>query len=227
MFCPFCGAQLNDDAVFCGSCGGQIEAKPKPRKKASTPAKTIITKQNMITAGLFLLLAAIYAGITLILTQVLKMEQTITVKTLFDSEVCGYMTLQQFFALLKEGNSIYYPTTVSLAYAVGFQIFLYAVPVSCGVALLGMILTKNNRSLRTLANVISGLAAALLATVVPVSLLLSPGLKNAVAMKTGVIFEDIDKITYTPMLLLAGGIVVLIVAGGIVSGILNRRRSHK
>lgn len=29
MYCPNCGAELKDDATFCGNCGKKIDAKIK------------------------------------------------------------------------------------------------------------------------------------------------------------------------------------------------------
>ena len=38
MFCPNCGAQLDDNALFCGSCGAKIAAKSQSAATSSTAA---------------------------------------------------------------------------------------------------------------------------------------------------------------------------------------------
>ena len=33
MYCPNCGKEVEDGALFCGECGAKIGEAPKPKKK--------------------------------------------------------------------------------------------------------------------------------------------------------------------------------------------------
>ena len=41
MKCTFCGAELNDDAVFCTECGRAVEIASEPAKPEKNPGKVL------------------------------------------------------------------------------------------------------------------------------------------------------------------------------------------
>ena len=46
-YCPNCGAQLSDNANFCGSCGARIGATPQPQPQpAEQPKQKMFSMDN-------------------------------------------------------------------------------------------------------------------------------------------------------------------------------------
>ena len=57
MFCPNCGNQIPDNALFCGNCGAKIEPKQQerqtpPQQEPPVPPQTVIVQQPVTEATL-------------------------------------------------------------------------------------------------------------------------------------------------------------------------------
>ena len=57
MFCPNCGNQIPDNALFCGNCGAKIEPKQQerqtpPQQERPVPPQTVIVQQPVTEATL-------------------------------------------------------------------------------------------------------------------------------------------------------------------------------
>lgn len=175
--------------------------------------------------GLSALLVLLYAGIALLFFLLLDMEETIALKTLFDDDVCGYLTFREYLTLLTEGNRIFYPTVVSTALGMGMHVLIWAVPVFGLLAVIGAIARKGAGRLYTAACVVSSLTAVLTGLIVPLSMWLIPGMRQALAVSGGVIFADMDGVSVMMLLIFAAAALVLVIAAGIVTAMLNKRRA--
>lgn len=67
MYCPACGAEIEDNAVFCSNCGEKIREKtdsgtkitPAPSVKKKEPTKKFPVKEAAIIAGALALIIAV------------------------------------------------------------------------------------------------------------------------------------------------------------------------
>lgn len=46
MKCNKCGAELEEGAIFCGSCGGKVENEPQPEQLEATEAQPEVTEAS-------------------------------------------------------------------------------------------------------------------------------------------------------------------------------------
>lgn len=233
MFCNSCGNKIEDGVKFCTSCGKPIEQAteitPTISKDVQTKVvkerKPLIAKSTATSIGIALLLAVLYAGISSIFVLLLNMSDTILVKSAFDKDMNGYLTLQEFLDILLNGNRIFNPTTVSTAIGSAVYIFIYAVPAFAGLALIAAFIGKKSVALHTVFSIMSVISAAVVAVAAPISIKLVPEIKQAIAINMGMLFEDIKAFSYTKLFIFAGVIIVLLIASCIVAGVLNKRRA--
>lgn len=225
MFCPYCGNTCADGTVFCGHCGKKLNTTTATTHPPAAPkiAKPLLTKEQGIRILLLTLLAALYIGISLVFLLLSGAEEAITIQTLYDTSVEGHISVGSFLDLLINGNHIFHPTVLSTTLGVAMQILTYAVPVTGLMALLGTILKKKTATLYVGAVVTTGLAAILQA-LLPLSLQLIPGLKLALSASANLIRGDIDTVTCLPVYLLSGLAVLLVIAAGILTGRIKKRR---
>ena len=69
MFCPNCGAQIENDSHFCPKCGTKIEAAapmttPPPPAPEQAPAGAALTQDPGLPEGIFVTRAARTIGCT-------------------------------------------------------------------------------------------------------------------------------------------------------------------
>lgn len=253
MFCPKCGRKNDDGVKFCGGCGTELSSisVPTPTSTPSTsippvrsfrPTKPVrapkvssseksgkikFTKDDAIRLALWLGLAATYVCISLVFIMIFSMEETISIKSTYNSSFKGLLTLENFVELLSMGNRLFNTTVLSKALSIGVEVFFYSVPVFAGLALASTIFSKKSFIFHVTSSVISFISSLLLILIVPLSVGLVPGFKTALATRISIVTEDMGKIAYTPFIIHAIAVVVLIILSTVFSVLLNNRRNKK
>ncbi len=198
------------------------KAKPVKEKKVREP---LFTKDKMTTFGLSALLFAIYAGISLIFILLLNMEGTISVETVSNSKRDITLTLSECLNIMISGNRIFNPTAMSTAAGLATYIFVYATPAFALVAFMCYIFKTKAVYMNIASTIVSGITALTTALVVPMATVVVSGYKQALSINAQVLFDDIDKITTTKLLIFVGINVALIIASFVITLILKKRRA--
>ncbi len=249
MYCPQCGTPNNDGAVFCLSCGQRMVAEASDPVPSATPVsapvqsaqtepvavptvkavrKPLISKQLSISILFYFLLAALSFGLLFLLLKLFGMQETIGVYSLYDKDIHGYLTLKEFCELLIKGNSAFNPTVVSTAFAVGTNIAVYGVPTLAAAAFIASAVGgKKMASLNILTLLFTVLSSALIALVVPLSVLLVPDIKVGLAEKLVMLSGDVGDIVFTKLIIFSIVATVLAVVALVISIIANKRRSAR
>jgi len=221
MFCPHCGNELPDDAGFCGNCGQKLTVKPE-KAKGQPVSGTLFAK-----IGFLVLIAAIYAGITAVFFLLKPMEAGIEVESLYHGEAVSAMTFGSFLELLISGNRIFHPTVVSAALGTGLQVLYWIVPLFGILALIGAILDKKAMRFCVGASIVIGLTALLTALAVPLATWLIPGLRQAIALQTGVLYTDLGSVIFTQPIIMSVVALVLLAGVIIVTAVFLKWRAKK
>jgi len=116
---------------------------------------------------------------------------------------------------------------VSTALGVGLRILYYLVPLFGVLAVVGVICERNVKRLCVSAAMVTGVTALLTAAVVPVAQLLVPGLRQAIALRAGVIFVDMGTVSFIWPIVMAAGALVLMVGAIVVTAKFLKRRAEK
>ncbi len=251
MFCPKCGKQIADSAVFCGECGTLIPkqetqapntqnsaqpqvtpatvvpptvipqkiTKPKPAKEKKTFAKS-----NFINALFILLITLTYTAISFLCISLLSAKDAITIQSAFNESFTCDIDFNKFLEILFSGNVIFNPTLPSTVLSLGITIFCYAVPVICGISILGTIFNKKKIRFNIATSIFSTLTSAIIILFVPLSLRFVPKLNDALSAHAGMLRDDIKAVTYTPLIITGAIILALVVISTILSVILAKRR---
>lgn len=252
MFCPKCGKQIDSNMKFCAGCGADLASVPvqqntqpapkpippvkpfKPIKPAkitnkapSESGKLKFTKNDAIDMGLWLGLAASYVCISLIFIMIFNMEKTISVASIFNNSFKSQISLQNFMDILSMGNRLFNTTVLSKALSIGIEIFFYSVPAFAALALASTFFSKGKLVFHVTSSIVSFISAILLAVVVPVSFGLIPGFKTALGTRIGMLPEDMGKISYTPFIIHAIAVALLIAISTVFAVMLNKRRNKK
>lgn len=231
MFCPYCGKENENDAVFCEDCGKSIldsppEQKPaEPKAPVSKPVKErspLIAKSTVKKILLALCLILLYAGISTLFIVMLNLENAITVKTIFDDDVTKSITLNNLLSDLISGNKVFNPTTLSLAFGMGLYALIYSVPAFALIAIAGAFCSKKTFAFYTVSSIITVLSVAASILIAPLSAIIIPGFKQAIAASAGVVLDDVGKITFIPIIIFSAIIIILLVASAIVTVTLKK-----
>ena len=236
MFCPFCGNNNAAGGKFCGKCGKDLQsfARPVPVAAPKTPPvtprptpvqKPLCERKPIDTATikqvcLQLLLALLYLSMAALLLLFFYSIGTVQV----DGARAGETTLPEFCAFLTKGNFLFHPTTLSTAMAVGVQVLLYAAPVFCLLAAVGVFLKKKNTALHVSAVVVTALSAAAMALSAYLCLWFVPHFKEALSQQLMVLAERIDAVIVAPLWVLPAAMVVWIVATSVLLAFVNRKK---
>ena len=234
MFCPHCGKENKDTSLFCAGCGKQLKnAASVSNANVPTitkPAKVnapLIKKETMSQIILAAIIVLLFAGVFVLFLLLLNKEDAVSVSTLFDSSVKGTVSLKEILNILISGNKVFNPTVISAAIGIGIYIFIYSIPIFALISLIATISNKKSLALYIVSTIITVLSAATSVLVTPISVLIIPGFKQAVAATAGVMFNDINSIIFIPTIVFASIIVVLTVIIGILIGIFGKRRAKK
>ncbi len=252
MFCPKCGKNIDSNMKFCAGCGADLtsvttqqntQPTPKPippakplkpikpvkftQKTSSESGKLKFTKDDAINLGLWLGLAASYVCMSLIFILIFDMEKTISITSIYNSSFKSQLSLQNFMDILSMGNRLFNTTVLSKALSISVGLFFYSVPAFAVLALASTIFSKKSLIFHVTSSIISFVSAILLAVVVPVSFGLIPEFKTALATRIGMLPEDMGKITYTPFIIHAIAVALLIAVSTVFLVILNKRRNKK
>ena len=236
MFCPFCGNNNADGGKFCGKCGKDLQSFARPVPVAApktppvTPRPTPVQKpprerKPINTAAikqvcLQLLLALLYLGMAALLLLFFHSIGTVQVA----GESASKTTLPEFFAFLTKGNFLFHPTVLSTAVAVGVQVLLYAAPVFCLLAAVGVFLKKKCTALHVSAVVVTVLSAASMALSASLCLWFVPQFKAALSQQLVVLADSIDAVILAPVWVLPAAAVVWIVATSVLLACVNRKK---
>lgn len=208
---------------------GKPAKEPKKTKASSKDKsdKLTFTKDDAIRLLLWLGLTATYVAISWIFIMIFRMEETITVRSSYSTSFKGVLSLENLVDLLFAGNRLFNATVGTKALAIGIEVFFYSVPVFAALSLASTIFSKKNFAFHITSSVISFVSSLLLILVVPVSTGLISGFKTALATRIGIVADDIGRITYTPFIIFALVVVVLIVISTVFSVLLNKRRNKE
>jgi hypothetical protein len=221
MLCPHCGNQLTDSAKFCSKCGQKLVAEPVKTKTS------LISGPIFANIGFWLLLTALYAGITAVFFILQSQKSGLGVQSLYHDEVISKISLGRFLRLLTNGNRIFNPTVVSKALGMGLRILYWLVPILGALALTGTILNKNAKRLCVGASVVIGITALLTATIVPLTLWLVPGVREAVAIRAGIVVGDVGGVNILWPILMAVGALALMVGVNVITAVFLNWRAKK
>ncbi len=244
MFCPNCGHNVKASMTFCEKCGSRLDSSanncltpqntkntiiinnPPPAQavKSTTP---LIKKSTLANAGLSLLLIAIYVGISFIFILLINMKDTILIETAYDASQQSYMTLKEFLDFLISGNRIFNPTFISSILAISTYLLVYSVPVFAVIGILATILRKKQVAFHAVFSVMIALASITVAIIIPLSAILIPELRQAISISVGVIFEDINQFSSNTLIIFAIISLILLVLSGVITALLNKRRSKQ
>ena len=240
MFCPHCGSQNDNNSTFCGSCGKPLDPSPAAAPQTATqvlpkrvapavtkPTAPLITKEAMVKGTLAVILTLLYAGLAALFIMMLNFEDTIAVESAFDSGAGGHLTLKTFLDVLVGGNRIFNPTPLSAAIGIGAYILIYSVPAFALMALIGTFIDKKGSRLYVVSTIITAMASAAIIAVIPVATKLLPDFKQALSVNAGLIFDDVDNLSFTSFIIVAAIAVVLIIITGIITSMFNKRRAQK
>lgn len=254
MFCPQCGKELKADVIFCNGCGKRLQKEPevsttpavaqtptvvqvptvvqKPavvQAPADTPAPkekkpSIFTKDNFTKAGLILLSGVLYALVAVLFLFIININDTISIKTLFDDDISKHMTLNELLIIMIKGNRIFNPTAISTALGIWTYLLIFSLPVFALISYINILISKKSNRLHIVFCVIVGLSAVTNAVITPVSVKLVSGLKQAISVSVGILPEDIDTFGFIPLIIASVIAVVITVISTIVIFSLRKRR---
>ncbi len=225
MYCYSCGAQISDEARFCPKCGNPIKDGAPADAKTPKDSENSHIKNVVINGGIRLIIAALYAGVFLLLFFGFKAEKSIVVHTLFNEKVCGYMSVQNFSDMLINGNKIFNPTAISIALGACTSVLMWAVPAFGLLALVSTFFKKPTVKPAVCFTIISLLAASVFALTVFLAELFVPFLPQVLAEEFNFIPSDVGATTYVKPIIFASIAFILTVASLITTIILNKRRS--
>ena len=198
---------------------------PKPVKTKKERKPVAINKKAIVTVILAIVLTLVYAVIAFIPFALMGREDAVIVTTVYDDDVYGYFTLNGFLDLLMNGNKMFNPTAISLAFGIGVYALMYAVPVFAGISLIASYVNKKSAPLHVLSSIMTVLYSAVTAAVVPLSMWLIPNFKEAVAVSLKFIIGDVGNLSSTVLIIAAAIMLVLVVISSILVGILKKRRA--
>jgi hypothetical protein len=155
------------------------------------------------------------------------MEKTISVASIFNNSFKSQISLQNFMDILSMGNRLFNTTVLSKALSIGIEIFFYSVPAFAALALASTFFSKGKLVFHVTSSIVSFISAILLAVVVPVSFGLIPGFKTALATRISMLPEDMGKISYTPFIIHAIAVALLIAVSTVFAIMLSKRRNKK
>ena len=195
--------------------------KVKTKKEKTTPS--IFTKSKMVKCALILVSVILCLGIAFITIASLYIENTVNAVSLFDEEVVSGINLNTLLDIMINGNRVFNPSAVSLALGIWSYIIIYSIPFFALLSIIGLFTSKKVSGLHIIFSIMSFLSVATM-IVVSISPRFISGLKNAFAISTGMISEDIATISFIPIIILSIVTLVLLVSATAVNIILSKKR---
>lgn len=221
MFCLNCGTQLPDDAKTCSNCGQSLTTKPTKTKTS------LISGPILANIGFWLLLAAIYAGVTAVFFILMSQKSALAVESIYHDEAVRKISFGSFLKLMTKGNRVFHATVVSKSLGLGLRVLYWLIPVFSALALTCTIMNKKAKRLCAGTSVLIGIAALLTATLVPLAQWLVPGLRQAVALRAGIVFADMGSISILWPIIMAVVALLLMVGLNVVTAVFLKWRAKK
>lgn len=190
--------------------------------------KTVaITKNDVITFVISAAFPVIYAGIIILLLSLINISDTISVQTNYDNGFIANLTLKEFLDLLISGNRAFYPTALSLCFGIGVYVFVYGAAAFAVLGLLHTLFSKKSIALHICSSFLSMLASVFVILIAPLSIRFVNGFKQALAINTGVILDEISSVSFIKLIILTILVFVLVILSTVLAFAIKKRRGKR
>lgn len=225
------GAQPLLSDLSPSAVSGLSDIKNAKSNKSTTRKenrKTVaITKNDVITFVISAAFPVIYVGIIILLLSLINISDSISVKTNYDNGFIANLTLKEFLDILISGNRAFYPTALSLCFGIGVYVFVYGAAVFAVLGLLHTLFSKKSIALHICSSLLSMLASVFVILIAPLSIRFVNGFKQALAINTGVILDEISSVSCIKLIIFTVLVFVLVILSTVLAFVIKKRRGKR